>query len=217
MSVCSVKQIKTLLLGGGLAVVILVLAGLALWWWGGEVEPEPAITSTSAIERESNPNVPDGVPVPKMRTFNSPFGYSLQYPVGWQVDDSKQTAPAEFVKEPSGKAFVAVQVMNDGRLKDPAQRPAIYAENEAALRSAPGYTIDQFEWEVKGAIKDAGGNSYMAMGSYVEKGAKWRFREVMTFSSSGAIFVFRGSVLAEHAKEYGPIVDKIVFSFKPKK
>lgn len=223
------KQTKKLLLGGGLAVVVLALLVAVLWQWGGVGEPGPEsevgpaassapsaptpAISYPAIEQASNPNVPDGAPVPKTRTFSSQLGYSLQYPVGWQVDDSQSKAPAEFINEPEGRAFLSVQVLNDERLRDPAKRQQVYTESEQGLRTTPGYKISALEWKQR----EAGGNtdSYMARGSYVEKGARWQFKELLIFVDSGYIFAFRGAVLDEYTNQYGPVLDEMMFSFKP--
>lgn len=145
--------------------------------------------------------------------FNSRYGFTVSYPKDWLIDSSQKEAPVEFIREPTGKALVAIQVMQDDRLKNPALRKQVFKEAEDAFRQTESYTVNSFEW----APPDVGLNtdSYMAMGSFIKDNTKWLFREVGIFNHSGSVFFLRGNTLPEVAKTDGPMVDKIIFSFKP--
>lgn len=149
----------------------------------------------------------------QMGEFYSKNGFTVTYPRNWIIDDSQKDIPAEFIREPSGRAFVAVQTSNDERLKDSALRSQVFKEVEETFIQDTKYKVDSFEWRSQDDKID--GNSYMAAGSYIENNTTWRFREIGVFTATGTTFFLRGNVRAEFAKTYGSILDEIIFSFRP--
>ncbi len=145
--------------------------------------------------------------------FKSRYGFTLTHPKDWLVDSLQKEAPAEFIREPTGKALVAIQVMQDDRLKNPALRKQVFKEAQDAFEQTESYTVSSFEWAPEDEAID--NDSYMATGSFIKDDTKWLFREVGIFSHSGSVFFLRGNILPEVAKTHGPMVDKIIFSFKP--
>jgi len=146
--------------------------------------------------------------------FRSRSGYTLIYPKNWIVDDSRETAPVDYIKEPSGRAFVAVQEMEDDRLKDQKKRGLVLSEVEGAFREDKDYSLSKLEWMEMEAGSDS--ESYMATGSFEKDGEGWIFREIAIFTENGWIIFLRGNAKAEFAKELGPVLDKVVFSFRPR-
>ena len=196
------KRSKTILIVLGIAAVgtvALVLSG--------------TLTFKASITRNGGKTETEEPRAIKDAEFHSRYGYTITYPENWITDDSQKTAPVEFIREPNNKAFVGIQVGGDERLKNPGTKSQALEEAEDAFKKDKTYTLNFFEWQPRNA--EVGSDSYMAAGSYTENGSDWRFREIAVFNQSGAVIFLRGNVRAESAGVYGPIVDKIIFSFLP--
>lgn len=152
-------------------------------------------------------------PASAMAEFHSKNGYTIAYPKNWLVDDSQKDAPAEFIREPEGKAFFSMQTLADPRLAKPAERPQVHRDVEQAFKNDPAYLVEWSEWEKDD--ETTAENSYFATGSYVEDGKNWRFKELTIFTKSNIILILRGTALKDYSKNLGPVLDKIIFSVQP--
>lgn len=151
--------------------------------------------------------------VTDMSQFHSKNGYTISYPKNWTVDESKKTAPAEFIREPNGRAFFSMQTHQDFRVTKPAEMPQVHRDVEESFKNDPAYLVEWSEWE-KDDVATAE-NSYFVSGSYAETGKHWRFKELNIFTKSGIILTLRGMVLKDYSNDFGPILDKIIFSVQP--
>ncbi|MFA5947524.1 MAG: PsbP-related protein [Candidatus Gracilibacteria bacterium] len=146
------------------------------------------------------------------KEFKSKLGYTMSYPADWIVDDSLKTAPAEFIREPSNKAYVSIQVFQDNRIIKDGGRELILQEIKDGFTKDTSYKIANFELEGNDMNT---AKSYQALGSHKDKdGTTWMFREIGSLTDTGTLMTFRGSVIQNEAKIYGPMVDNIIFSFK---
>ena len=152
------------------------------------------------------------VPVANYPTkeFRSKYGFTVTYPENWIIDDSQEDAPAEFIREPNGRAFYSMQAQIDPRLVNSDELENVYQDTENSFRNDEKYLVEESGWEHED--KTTADNSYFAAGLYAESGQNWRFKEVTIFSKSGNVLVLRGMSLKEYAREYGPIIDKIFSS-----
>ncbi|MFA5829633.1 MAG: hypothetical protein WC843_04010 [Candidatus Gracilibacteria bacterium] len=145
--------------------------------------------------------------------FKSRFGYIMNYPKDWIIDDSQKKAPAEFINEPSGKAFVSIQMSNDPRLTKTGGRALVLTDIKKSFESNSKYKLELFELDNK--TNDLS-ESYFAAGSYADGTKNWRFKEIGILNDSGTISTFREMVLKEYAGTYGTTLDNILFSFHNK-
>lgn len=179
---------KTILISAGivaLAIIVLFFSGIF------KKEKTPA---TDHLTKE----------------FHSKYGFTLQYPEDWIIDESRSEAPAEFIREPNGRAFYSMQAHTDPRVLNPSELEKVYQDIENSFKNDVRYLVEESDWEHE--EKDTADNSYFAAGSYTEDGKNWRFKEITIFSKSGNVLVLRGMSRKEYADEYGPMIDKIFFS-----
>lgn len=183
-------KLKTILI----SVSVVILAGTILFLNGffeGEKVPADYLT----------------------KEFHSKYGFTLRYPQDWIIDDSRSTAPAEFIREPNGRAFYSMQSHTDPRVLNPSELEKVYQDIEGSFKNDARYLVEESGWEHE--EKNTADNSYFAAGSYAEGGKNWRFKEITIFSKSGNVLVLRGMSLEDYADEYGPIIDKIFSSVVP--
>lgn len=147
------------------------------------------------------------------KEFHSKYGFTLQYPEDWIIDESRSEAPADFIREPNGRAFYSMQAHTDPRLIEENELEKVYQDIENSFKNDARYLVEESGWEHE--EKDTAGNSYFAAGSYAEDGKNWRFKEITIFSKSGNVLVLRGMSLKDYADEYGPMIDKIFSSVVP--
>jgi len=147
------------------------------------------------------------------KEFRSAYGFTVTYPENWLVDNSRKDAPAEFIREPNGRAFFAMQTHIDPRITKPGELALVYKDLEDAFRNDGRYLLEKVEWENKD--KNTPENSFFAAGSYAEGGKNWKFKEITIMSKSGLVLTLRGMTLKEYAGEYGPMMDRIFFSVAP--
>ncbi len=175
------------------------------------------LLATACDSKESKPII-TSAPVPAAESstlvFKSDFGYTLAYPSDWIVDDSMKKATAEFISEPSGKAYVAIQTTLDPRLTEEGGSELVLADIKSAFEHAPDYYLAGFELDNSSPETS---ESYFASGYYSEAGEKWLFKEIGSFSSDGTIMTFRANARSDFGTVYGPIAEDIIFSFKPTK
>jgi|SRR3989338_1623885 len=153
-------------------------------------------------------------PEPEMAVFNSRYGFSVRYPNTWQVDDSRSRAPAEFINEPHGNAFVAMQVMEDARLKDPGTRLEVKKDAEESFRTSAQFIVERFDWQM--ADGEPYSERYHADGIFTDAdGKEWRFKEIGILHADGTILLFRGMTIRTRAAAYAKIIDDIIASFRP--
>ena len=152
-------------------------------------------------------------PDAKTAEFHSRYGFTLQYPKDWIVDDSRKDAAAEFIREPNDRAFYSMQAHTDPRVADSGELEKVYRDIEDSFKNDARYLVEESGWEHE--KKNTANNSYFAAGSYTENGKNWRFKEVTIFSKSGSVLVLRGMSLKDYAGKYGPIIDKIFASVLP--
>ncbi|OGD33396.1 hypothetical protein A3C78_00710 [Candidatus Azambacteria bacterium RIFCSPHIGHO2_02_FULL_45_18] len=145
--------------------------------------------------------------------FHSRYGFTLQYPKDWIIDDSQKDAPAEFIREPNGGAFYSMQAHTDPRVTNPKELKKVYRDIEDSFKNDARYLVEESGWEYE--EKNTADNSYFAAGSYTENGENWQFKEITVFSKSGNVLVLRGMSLKDYANEYEPIIDKIFASVVP--
>jgi len=179
---------KNLILVGG----VLLLVGIAVFWG-----PKNYFQKPDAQTAE----------------FHSRYGFTLQYPNDWIIDASQKDAPAQFIREPNGRAFFSMQAHTDPRVADPNELEKVYQDVESSFKNDARYLVEESGWEHED--KNTADNSYFAAGSYAENGENWRFKEITIFSKSGNVLVLRGMSLKDYAGEYGPIIDKIFSSVMP--
>lgn len=153
------------------------------------------------------------VPISTMAEFHSKNGYTITYPKNWTVDDSQQSVPAELIREPNGRAFFSMQTIFDPRITKPAEMPQVHRDVEQSFKNNPSYLVEWSEWEKED--KTIAENSYFVAGSYVEDGKSWRFKEITIFTKSGTALILRGATLKEYSKDFGSILDDIIFSVQP--
>lgn len=155
------------------------------------------------------------VPVADYQTkeFHSTYGFILKYPKDWVIDESRSDAPAEFIREPNGRAFYSMQAHTDPRLTSPDELPNFYKDIEDSFKNDARYLVEESGWEYE--ERNTADNSYFAAGSYAEDGKNWRFKEITIFSKSGNVLVLRGMSLKDYAGEYWPMIDKIFSSVVP--
>lgn len=147
------------------------------------------------------------------KEFHSKYGFTLQYPKNWIIDESRSDAPAEFIREPNGRAFYSMQAHTDPRVLHPNELEKVYQDIENSFKNDARYLVEESGWEHE--EKNTIDNSYFAAGSYAEGGKNWRFKEITIFSKSGNILVLRGMSLKDYAGEYWPMIDKIFSSVVP--
>jgi len=152
-------------------------------------------------------------PASALAEFHSKNGYTIAYPSNWTVDDSQKEAPAEFIREPGGRAFFSMQTLMDPRLTKPAEMPQVHRDVEQAFKNDPAYLIEWSEWEKDD--ETTAENSYFVAGSYAAGGKNWRFKELSIFTKSNLVLILRGMTLKDYAGEFGPALDKIIFSVQP--
>lgn len=148
-----------------------------------------------------------------MARFHSKNGYTITYPKNWLVDDSQKTARAELIREPNGKAFFSMQTLFDPRITKPSEMPKVHQDLEQSFKNDRTYTVEWSEWESDD--KTVAENSYFVAGSYVEDGKTWRFKEITIFTKSGTALILRGATLKDFSKEFGSVLDGIIFSVQP--
>ena len=149
-------------------------------------------------------------PDAKTAEFHSRYGFTLQYPKDWIVDDSRKDAAAEFIREPNDRAFYSMQAHTDPRVADSGELEKVYRDIEDSFKNDARYLVEESGWEHE--KKNTANNSYFAAGSYTENGKNWRFKEVTIFSKSGSVLVLRGMSLKDYTGEYWSIIDKIFAS-----
>ncbi len=184
------KSKITLILAGVVALAVIIL------FFGG------------IFENEKTP-VADYL----TKEFHSKYGFTLQYPQDWIIDESRSEAPAEFIREPNGRAFYSMQAHTDPRIANPSELEKVYQDIENSFKNDARYLVEENGWEHE--EKNTVDNSYFAAGSYAEGGKHWRFKEITIFSKSENVLVLRGMSLKEYADEYWPIIDKIFSSVVP--
>lgn len=145
--------------------------------------------------------------------FHSKNGYTVTYPKNWVADGGGKDGSIEFIREPTGKAFFSMRTHLDARIAKPAEMPLVHKDVEKFFSADPAYVVERLEWEK--ADKTVAENSYFAAGTYVEGGKRWRFKELGIFTKNGIVLTLRGMTLRDFAGEFGPILDKIIFSVVP--
>ena len=207
------KSKKVLIVLGAIVVIIIVLFASGILTFTASINR----TGDTAKIEESQKNIETGdIAKTNYETavFQSKYGFSMDYPKSWIVDISEKAGPFESIREPNGKAYIVIQTANDPRLKVFSSRAVTMLEAENALKKDKQYTINSFEWKYADAESDV--NSYMATGSFNDKnGDKWLFKEIGVFIPDGTEFFFQSNALALVATEYGPMLDKIIFSYWP--
>lgn len=154
------------------------------------------------------------IPPPDERLFLSRTGYTLRYPAHWIVANVHRDSSyeSELLREPSGRATIAISSHSEPRLRELTGRAAITKEIELAFLQDESYTLDFLDW----ISPDLGAeyNGYTASGSFENDGT-FIFREIGIFDPRGEKITFRSEVRSRNASELVPIVDQVLLSVRP--
>ena len=158
--------------------------------------------------------VKKSAPEPETAVFNSRYGFSLSYPKEWLVDDSQTKGRSEFISAPDGNAFVAAQILEEPRLKQPSKRAQVKKDVETSFKTDSQSEVESLSWQA--GQGSAYSESYESAGLYTDKdGKKWRYKEIGILHGDGTIVVLRSMATKEQAAKYSKTLDDIIYSFAP--
>ena len=154
------------------------------------------------------------VPLPAERLFVSHTGYTLRYPADWIVGDIRRDSSyeSELIREPNGRAIIAISSHREPRLQERGGRAAVAKEIELGFTRSKNYHADFFGWITPEVGAEY--NGYVATGLFDNGAGKFVFREMGVLGPAGSKVTFRTEVLAAFADELGPAVDAALLSLQ---
>ncbi len=154
------------------------------------------------------------VPLPSERLFISHSGYTLRYPADWIVGDIRRDSSyeSELIREPNGRATIAISSHREPRLQERGGRAAVAKEIELGFTRSKNYRADFFGWITPEVGAEY--NGYVATGLFDNGAGKSVFREIGILDPAGSKVTFRTEVLAAFAGELGPTVDAVLLSVR---
>ncbi len=154
------------------------------------------------------------LPLPSERLFISQTGYTLFYPADWVVEEVRRDSSyaSELIREPNGRATIAISSHSEPRLRERTGRAAVAKEIELAFIRDQNYHIDFFGW-LSSEI-GAEYNGYVASGLFKNEAGRYAFREIGILDPKGTKVTFRTEVLASYTTELNPVVEKALLSIR---
>lgn len=154
------------------------------------------------------------VPLPSERLFVSHAGYTLRYPADWIVGEVRRDSfyESELIREPNGRATIAISSHSEPRLQQRTGRAAVAKEIELAFTRDNNYQIDFFGW-ISSEI-GAEYNGYVTSGLFNNETGRYAFREIGVLDPTGTTVTFRTEVLTPYAAELGPAVDEALLRIR---
>ncbi|MBI2612766.1 hypothetical protein HYW59_03055 [Candidatus Kaiserbacteria bacterium] len=154
------------------------------------------------------------VPLPSERLFISHSGYTVRYPADWIVGDVRRDSSyeSELIREPNGRATIAVSVHQEPRLQERGGRAAVAREIELGFTRDKNYRLNFFGWITPEVGAEY--NGYVATGFFDNGSGQYAFREIGVLDPAGSKVTFRTEVLAAFVEKLGPVVDAALLSVR---
>ncbi len=137
------------------------------------------------------------------------YGYSIQHPKGWTVEDKSTENTRQFyVYEPSKRAFVKIDAYVDDRVNSTEAMKSVIAAFKERMAAEEGMTVKQFKDSVEG---ETGG--WIAVGEQTFGKKIFVFESKGLVSTKGRTLIFHRSADKDAVSELDEVLDKIIKSF----
>ena len=133
-------------------------------------------------------------------------GYEISYPKNWQLDESKQEAPAVIIVSPDKRVKVYIHPQYDQRLTSDSGKTALIKNLMDAYDQNRDYSITSDE-----SVEINGNQAFLIEGTFKEEGKQLEFSEYTFFGESGDFYTVR--INFEQGEDIKAITN-IIQSFK---
>ena len=138
------------------------------------------------------------------------WGYQIQYPQDWTIDDTRSNFPVDAIISPTEEAFVFINIFQDPRAVEPGGMDIILEDIKQIYESDHTHEVEVFERQQIGET-----DGYAASGSFFDvNGGEWKFKELGIYLQDGIGINVRANVKKEVASLYEDIINKIINSFE---
>lgn len=186
-------------------IVGIIVVGLVVITKLVTTSKAPAQTKKSTQQSLSVPVIPG------WKTYtSSKYGYSIQHPEGWTVDESRFESKQELLfTSPTKDATLRINAFFDKAVNSPEAITASVREFEKKMRAEPGMTVTQFKDMQQGKT-----GGFIATGEQVIHGESYVFENRGLLGTSGKILIFHGIVKKTLTKQYGDTISRMIESFR---
>lgn len=147
------------------------------------------------------------------QTYNSPRGYILQFPKGWQVDQSREGEAYERIVAPKEEVMVAISVYKDDN--PPSEKSFNDFIDEIRLSYRQNKAISLLSLDPKFHSGEYIIGEYVATSRWSKPTVVYEQTEVGMVTQGGHTYIVTVNVDSRSGKKYDGIVKEIFLRFKP--
>ena len=147
------------------------------------------------------------------QTYNSPRGYTLQYPKGWQIDLTRGNEPYERITAKNDEVILAISVYEDKSAPTKEGFDKFLDEIRQSYLNNPDVSLLSFDPGFHPGEYITG--EYVAASLWKKATVTYEQTELGIVTQGGHIYILTANVDRQKSKKYTKIVNEVFLRFKP--